>query len=120
MAGKSTTAVDDNDTGKDWVEIEGHELLRSPGKVKGSDQIRLVGKLRDLGYLGDDVTSGGVDFLDMDLDALADFIDWVSAKFAINPDKFDEFTMGEDGYLKAMNLAVAYAAILGKEGKSES
>lgn len=119
MADKSTKdeAIKES---KDWVDIEGHELLRSPGKVKGSDQIRLVSKLKSLGYMDDGVTEGSVDFLSMDLDALADFIDWVAAKFALDPDKFDEFTMGEDGYLKAMNLSVAYAAVLGKEKKSES
>lgn len=104
----------------DWATVEGHELLRAPGKVKGSDQIRLIGKLKNLGFLEDEEGDGAdteVDILSLDLEGLADFIDWVSDKFALDPEKFDEFTSGEEGYLKAIQLTIAYAATLGKAGK---
>lgn len=108
-------------------EVEGHELLKPFSKVKGSDQLRLMGQLKGLGLLNDDDKSegnpddaSGLEIDDLNIDKLADLIDYVSEKFALNPDEFDEFTSGKGGYERAINLAIAYAGELGNAEASET
>lgn len=98
-------------------EIDGHELLKPFSKVKGSDQARLTGRLIKLGLFSDDAedVSGGVNVSELDFDAVADLIDYVSERFALDTAKFDAFTMGAGGMERAMNLAVAYAGEMGKD-----
>lgn len=95
-------------------EIEGHELLRPFSKVKGSDQVRLLGRLSRLGLISDDEgDAGAADLSGLDLEEIADLIDYVAERFAIDQAKFEEFTSGKGGYERAMTLAVAYAGELG-------
>ena len=96
-------------------EVEGHELLRSLSKVKGSDQTRLMARLQRLGLLdeaGDDAGQGGI--ADLDLDEVADLIDYISERFALDSAEFDEFTCGEGGFVRALTLVMAYVGEMGK------
>ena len=96
-------------------EVEGHELLRPLSKVKGSDQTRLMARLQRLGLLdeaGDDAGQGGI--ADLDLDEVADLIDYISERFALDSAEFDEFTCGEGGFVRALNLVMAYVGEMGK------
>ena len=95
-------------------EIEGHDLLRPFSQVKGSDQVRLLGRLTRLGLI-DDAEDGDstADLSGMDLEEIADLIDYVADHFAVDVQKFEEFTSGRGGYERAMTLAVAYAGELG-------
>lgn len=95
-----------------FADIPGHELLLPFSQVKGSDQARLIARLQDLGLVDldqDEATIG-----DLDLDALADFIDYVGEHFALDLEQFEQFTMGPGGMERAINLAIAYAGDLGK------
>ena len=96
-------------------EVEGHELLRPLSKVKGSDQTRLMARLQRLGLLdeaGDDAGQGGI--ADLDLDEVADLIDYISERFALDSAEFDEFTCGEGGFVRALTLVMAYVGGMGK------
>ena len=96
-------------------EVEGHELLRPLSKVKGSDQTRLMARLQRLGLLdeaGDDAGQDGI--ADLDLDEVADLIDYISERFALDSDAFDEFTCGEGGFVRALTLVMAYVGEMGK------
>ena len=96
-------------------EVEGHELLRPLSKVKGSDQTRLMARLQRLGLLdeaGDDASQGGI--ADLDLDEVADLIDYISERFALDSAEFDEFTCGEGGFVRALTLVMAYVGEMGK------
>ena len=96
-------------------EVEGHELLRPLSKVKGSDQTRLMARLQRLGLLdeaGDDAGQGGI--ADLDLDEVADLIDYISVRFALDSAEFDEFTCGEGGFVRALTLVMAYVGEMGK------
>ena len=96
-------------------EVEGHELLRPLSKVKGSDQTRLMARLQRLGLLdeaGDDAGQDGI--ADLDLDEVADLIDYISERFALDSAEFDEFTCGEGGFVRALSLVMAYVGEMGK------
>ena len=96
-------------------EVEGHELLRPLSKVKGSDQTRLMARLQRLGLLdeaGEDAGQGGI--ADLDLDEVADLIDYISERFALDSAEFDEFTCGEGGFVRALTLVMAYVGEMGK------
>ena len=96
-------------------EVEGHELLRPLSKVKGSDQTRLMARLQRLGLLdeaGDDAGQDGI--ADLDLDEVADLIDYISERFALDSAEFDEFTCGEGGFVRALTLVMAYVGEMGK------
>ena len=96
-------------------EVEGHELLRPLSKVKGSDQTRLMARLQRLGLLdeaGEDAGQGGI--ADLDLDEVADLIDYLSERFALDSAEFDEFTCGEGGFVRALTLVMAYVGEMGK------
>ena len=96
-------------------EVEGHELRRPLSKVKGSDQTRLMARLQRLGLLdeaGDDAGQGGI--ADLDLDEVADLIDYISERFALDSAEFDEFTCGEGGFVRALTLVMAYVGEMGK------
>ena len=96
-------------------EVEGHELLRPLSKVKGSDQTRLMARLQRLGLLdeaGGEAGQGGI--ADLDLDEVADLIDYISERFALDSAEFDEFTCGEGGFVRALTLVMAYVGEMGK------
>lgn len=107
MTNKTTATEAGVEEDIDFNEVEGNHLLRPFEKVKGSDQLRLLASLRKLGVEDD----GSVDDLDMEL--LADFIDFVAEKFAVSQLEFDKFTAGKGGFERALNLAIAYAGELG-------
>lgn len=98
--------------------IEGFELLVPPRQVKGSDQLRLVGRLKTLGIFDGKVAEEGIDFSTMPLDELADFIDYLEERFAVNSEEFADFTRGSGGMERALELAIAYANSLGEEKSS--
>lgn len=101
---------------QDFSEIEGSELLVPFSKVKGSDQARLVNQLKKLGLFSDDEDADDSVSVDsLDLEAVADLIDYVSERFAVDPAKFDDFTRGSGGMERAVSLAVGFAGELGKE-----
>ena len=96
-------------------EVEGHELLRPLSKVKGSDQTRLMARLQRLGLLDEgegEPGEGGI--ADLDLDEVADLIDYISERFALDSAEFDEFTCGEGGFVRALTLVMAYVGEMGK------
>lgn len=104
-----------------FEDIEGSHLLIPFDQVKGSDQLRLMSKLKDLGLMDDDGEADGeMAVVDMPLEELADLIDWVAEKFAVNQDAFDAFTAGHGGHERALNLAIAYCGALGESDSSES
>lgn len=96
-----------------FADIEGSNLLRPFATVYAADQARLIGRLTTLGFNidGEDDT----DLQELDMEAVADFIDYVTDKFAVDADKFREFTAGYGGLNKALSLTLSYAAELGKE-----
>ena len=96
-------------------EVEGHELLRPLSKVKGSDQTRLMARLQRLGLLDEgegEPGKGGI--ADLDLDEVADLIDYISERFALDSAEFDEFTCGDGGFVRALTLVMAYVGEMGK------
>ena len=96
-------------------EVEGHELLRPLSKVKGSDQTRLMARLQRLGLLDEAKGDGDeIGFDDLDLDEVADLIDYISERFALDSAEFDEFTCGEGGFVRALTLVMAYVGEMGK------
>ena len=96
-------------------EVEGHELLRPLSKVKGSDQTRLMARLQRIGLLDEAKDDGGeIGFDDLDLDEVADLIDYISERFALDSAEFDEFTCGEGGFVRALSLVMAYVGEMGK------
>lgn len=108
---KTAKAAQDAEKQQRFDEIEGHELLKPISQVKGSDQTRLLGRLQSLGLVGD----GESNVDDLELEAVADLIDYVSERFAVDSTKFDNFTKGAGGYQRAMSLAIGYAGELGKD-----
>lgn len=101
----------DQERQKAFEEVEGHELLVPFSKVKGSDQARLTQQLRHV--IGDDLEDSDVSMSDMDFNDVADLIDYVSERFAVDPAKFDEFTCGKGGMERALNLTLAYVGEMG-------
>lgn len=113
---KTTKAAQNGEAQQRFDEVEGHELLKPISQVKGSDQTRLMGRLQTLGLFDSGDKEGeGVELDTLDLEAVADLIDYVSEKFAVDSAKFDEFTTGPRGYERAMSLAIGYAGELGKD-----
>lgn len=103
----------------DFNDREGAHLLVPFSKVKGSDQLRLLGRLRDL--LRTSVNESGeidadkVDANALDVDELADFLDYVGERFAVNVHEFEKFTMGAGNFSRGLDLVMSYAAELGKD-----
>lgn len=98
-------------------------LLRPIKTVKGSDQLRLLARLKAMGFFGEEKKTKGKskpEELEIDLDVMADFIDYVAEKFALDQAKFEEFTMGPGGYERALQTVVEYASVLGEGSGSAS
>ena len=93
----------------EFNELDGADLLIPFNKVKGSNQARLLARVQALGIDDTDDDAG------LDLDVVADFIDYVTDTFAVDKEKFEDFTAGRGGFERALNLTVAYAAELGKD-----
>lgn len=101
-----------------FYEQEGHELFRPLKTIKGSDQMRLLGRLKKMGLINSN--SKRKTNPDLDLEELADLVDYVGEKFTHDPKAFDEFTSGEDGYTRAISLAVGFAQLVGESKSSGS
>lgn len=108
------------DTVTRFEDLDGAELLKPFDQVKGSDQLRLINKLRSLGYIDDPEADGDAAKPKEDLDKVADLIDWISEKFAVDTDEFEKFTAGQGGYARALDLVMAYASLLGESDSSKS
>lgn len=93
----------------EFNELDGADLLIPFNKVKGSNQARLLARVQALGIDDTDEDTG------LDLDVVADFIDYVTDTFAVDKERFEDFTAGRGGFERALNLTVAYAAELGKD-----
>lgn len=106
-----------------FYEQEGHELFRPLKTIKGSDQMRLLGRLKKMGLISDDSKRKSKQAAvkeaekNLDLEDLADLVDYVGEKFTFDAAKFDEFTSGENGYERAINLVIGFAQLVG-EGKN--
>lgn len=96
-----------------FEDVEGHELLVPFSKVKGSDQARLINRIKVLMNGDDELDTGDLDSLD--LDVLADVIDFVAEKFAVDKEAFEDFTCGHGGMSRALNLVMAFVSELGKD-----
>ena len=105
-------------------EVDGSEHLKPLADVKASDQIRFTARLQDIiSATGVELDEDGeVDeeqaraaFADMDLFAFADFIDWVSERYAVDADAFDKWSSGAGGQERTIELVLAYMAEMGKD-----
>lgn len=94
---------------KRFEDIEGHEHIVPFGKIKGSDQLRIIGRIKKLG-LGD----GDGEEADIDLDGFADFIDWIGERYTVDQQKFEDWSGGEGGIGRTMKLAMGLLSELGK------
>lgn len=96
-----------------FEEVEGHELIKPFKDIKGSDQIRIIGRLKSIG-LGDDS-----DDKDIDFDAFADFVDWIAERYTVDQKKFEDWSAGQAGMMRTLKLAMALLGELGKGMRSE-
>lgn len=104
-----------DDLQKEFSEVEGSEHIVPLGKIKGSDQLRIIGRLKNLG-LGEGDTSAN----DLDMDAFADFIDWIADRYTVNKEKFEEWSGGPGGMIRTLQLSMALMSELGKGMESVS
>lgn len=99
-------------------------LLRPLKTVKGSDQLRLLARLKEMGFFQEEKKgkskNAKPEELEIDLNVMADFIDYVAEKFALDVKQFEEFTMGPGGYERALETVVEYASVLGEGNGSAS
>ena len=72
----------------EFNELDGADLLIPFNKVKGSNQARLLARVQALGIDDTEEDTG------LDLDVVADFIDYVTDTFAVDKEKFEDFTAG--------------------------
>ena len=95
---------------KSFSEIEGHEHIKPFSRIKGSDQMRIIGRLKNLG-----ITSGkDNEDSDLDLDGFADFVDWIAENYTVDQKKFEEWSAGDAGMIRTMKLAMGLLSELGK------
>ena len=102
-----------------FEEVPGHELLRPAGSIKGSDQARLLARAAKLsdslgGLKNIDLDNPAEALEKIDFDALADMIDYIGERFAVDVEKFEEFTCGEGGMNRAFVLTFSYLGLLGE------
>lgn len=90
------------------------DLMKDPSAVKGTDQMRLVAQVRKFGLLDADDN----DIMSLPMDEMADFIDFIAAKFSKDPEAFDKFTSTEDGIQRACDLATTFVLLVGKRRNS--
>lgn len=91
--------------------IEGLDLLVPFDQVTGATQARFLNHLKNLQV--EEATEATI--TDLDLDKLADLIDFTAEKLAKNTAEFEKFTSGKGGFERALNLSIYYANELGKE-----
>ena len=97
------------DLQRDFNEVEGSELIKPLSKIKGSDQLRIMGRLVELG-----ITDEGADESEIDFEKFADLVDWISERFSVDSKKFDEWSGGTGGMTRTLTLAMALMGELGK------
>lgn len=93
----------------EFSEVEGHELLKPFSQIKSSDQARLMQRLRGAIGDGDDAEDA-----DIDLDAFADFIDYLEENYVADAAGWQEFSTGAGALHRTMQLVMAYAGEMGK------
>ena len=90
-----------------FEDMDGHELLRPLSTVKGSDQARALNQLSKI--------RGSLQGLEaVDLDKVADLIDYVAEHFALDVEEFEKFTSGEGGMSRAFLLTLTYLSLMGE------
>ena len=100
---------------KDFNEVEGSEHIVPFSKIKGTDQMRIIGRMRSLG-IGDDDTESDINF-----EEFADFVDWIGEKYTVDQEKFEAWSAGPGGMVRTLKLATALLGELGKGmGSTES
>ena len=117
---KPTQASVDAAKQERFEDVEGHELLIPFSKIKGSDQSRLLNRVKKL--LGDQTitqeqaaqAAEGDLVIDIDLEDFADLTDWVAEHLAINEDEFNEWTSGVNGMQRTVALVSGLADEVGK------
>lgn len=100
-----------------WENVPGHDLLLPPGEILPGDQIRLlrlVAKLNDT-MPGDDSM---LTMININGEILADLLDLVRNRLAVDTAAFDQFTRGFDKLEQTLELVFGYTALLGKSVSS--
>lgn len=103
-----------------FEDIEGSDLLKPFSKIKGSDQARMLSRMMKLLGVEDLEQAENVDTSNMDLEEVADFIDWIAERYTVDVEKFEDFTSGKGGMERALNLVMAYAGEVGEGDGSAS
>lgn len=98
------------DLQQDFSEIEGSELIVPLGKIRATDQMRIMGRIQRLGLMD----AGEDGKTDLDLDGFADLVDWIGEKFSVNQAKFEDWSSGAGGMSRTMKLCMALMSELGK------
>lgn len=101
---------------REFSEVEGSELIVPFSKIKGSDQLRIIGRIQSLG-IGADTDA---DTSDIDMDNFADFVDWIATNFTVDQKKFEDWSGGTGGISRTMNLCMALLGELGKGMNSDN
>lgn len=95
-----------------FEEVEGHEHIVPFSKIKGSDQLRIIGRIKALGLGGGEKDEDAE--TEIDMDGFADFIDWIGERFTVDQKKFETWSSGQGGIGRTMKLAMALLSELGK------
>lgn len=95
-----------------WPDVDGAELLRPPAELRASDQARVLARLGAFEQIDVETVA--------DLDKVADLIDWIGERFAVDEDRFSRWSQGDGGMSRAMALAMAWGAEVGKLSTSET
>lgn len=96
---------------KPFSEVEGADLLIPPETLTASQTMRLMGRVQ--AAYADAPGGGGV--FDMNTDTIADLIDFIGERYAVNQADYDDFGRGGKGLGRMLTLITAYAAELGKD-----
>ena len=102
-----------------FEDMDGHELLRPLSTVKGSDQARAMNQLSKVrgslqGLEAVDLENPEKALEAVDLDKVADLIDYVAEHFALDVEEFEKFTSGEGGMSRAFLLTLTYLSLMGE------
>ncbi|MFW0183769.1 hypothetical protein ACN082_09760 [Rothia sp. CCM 9417] len=98
---------------KNFSEVPGSQYMVPFRKIKGSDQMRIINRLRKLMPEGTDAEE--FDASEMDLDDFADFVDYLADNWTVDKEGFESFTSGSGGMVRTLELAMAFADELGKD-----
>lgn len=92
-----------------FEEMEGHELLVPIGDLTSSEQARLLAHSYRLGLVDEALFADPLLALETgSMPGIADFLDFLTTRFAPDPDGMQAFTSGKGGLVRAVRLAIAY------------